>query len=250
MKRNKILIVDDEADFCSSVGGFLQNHDYEVLTATTGAEGLRLATAQQPDLILLDIRMDDINGFDVLTKIRERKIPTRIIMVTGHKATIADAVKYVRAGACDFYLKGPLFSEKLIQVIERNIEVETTLNLQVSNPAPIVEELMSGVKSLSSQKEELQDKVGVLERKLSYRPLLITSAVNLTLLGVSVGLTLVLRYMTAITDILVMVGLPVVLFFILRLPIERFSKGSLDVPGVGRGGIEIDPSNEHDPNKP
>ena len=71
-KKPKILIIDDEEDFCYFLKfNFETIKKYKVFTATNGKDGLKKAVRKQPDLILLDIMMPMMNGFDVLNSLKE-----------------------------------------------------------------------------------------------------------------------------------------------------------------------------------
>ena len=71
-KKAKILIIDDEEDFCYFLKfNFETIKKYKVFTATNGKEGIKKAIRKKPDLILLDIMMPQINGFDVLNSLKE-----------------------------------------------------------------------------------------------------------------------------------------------------------------------------------
>ena len=71
ISKNKILIVDDDADFAEALSSFLEANGYQVLQARDGTEGLRLAKTQQPDLILMDIVMRErTEGFFTIQEIR------------------------------------------------------------------------------------------------------------------------------------------------------------------------------------
>ena len=83
---NKILIVDDDPDFVEAISTLLEARDYEVLSATNGADGFNEAKAKAPDLILLDVMMTHKSeGFDVARKLKEDKATQDIpvILVTG-----------------------------------------------------------------------------------------------------------------------------------------------------------------------
>ena len=82
--RKRILVVDDEKAIATLLSNRLRNWGYDVMIAMNGKEGLRIAQEGRPDLILLDIRMPDMDGHEVCARLRE-EIPTsrpRIIFVT------------------------------------------------------------------------------------------------------------------------------------------------------------------------
>ncbi len=70
MSKKQVLIIDDEPTWLLILKEFLQQRGYEVKEAASGAEALKELSAYRPDLILSDIRMPDMNGFDLLSKIR------------------------------------------------------------------------------------------------------------------------------------------------------------------------------------
>ena len=84
MPRNRILLVDDEPDIVETVSFMLQSCNYQVSIASGGQEGIEKAQKERPDLLLLDIMMPDVDGYDVCMKLKSdedtRNIP--IIMLT------------------------------------------------------------------------------------------------------------------------------------------------------------------------
>ena len=98
----KILIVDDEQDFTSAFGRHLERAGHDVLRAGTGAEAVAVVEAEHPALVLLDLQLPDMTGFEVLERLREHR-PV-VVMVTGH-ADVALAVKAMQMGAESFLTK-------------------------------------------------------------------------------------------------------------------------------------------------
>ncbi|MEQ8677855.1 MAG: response regulator [Aggregatilineales bacterium] len=118
----KILIVDDDIDSLKLIGLMLQRHSYEVVAANTGSQGLAKANAEHPDLIILDVMMPDMNGYEVCRKLREnpdtQAIP--IIMFTA-KTLIDDKVAGFEAGADD-YLTKPTHPAELASRVKTILE--------------------------------------------------------------------------------------------------------------------------------
>jgi CheY-like chemotaxis protein len=119
--RKKILLIDDEEDFCFFVRKNLeQTREFEVTTATTGEEGIRLARKQKPDLILLDILMPKLTGNDVAEVLYNdpttKDIPFVFLtaIVTNEEVGIA-SVKEI--GGSNFIAK-PVDTEKLVGSIK------------------------------------------------------------------------------------------------------------------------------------
>ena len=108
----KVLIIDDDPAFRNLVEQVLTQKEYEVLKASSGQEGLRLMFDQRPDLVLLDVVMPGINGWQVCSRIREiSDIP--IIMITGEYKSEEDIVRGLDYGADD-YLTKPVGSKELV----------------------------------------------------------------------------------------------------------------------------------------
>ena len=117
----KILIVDDEVDIVAIVAVRLKKLGYEIVTAYDGKAGFDTAKKQKPDLILLDIRLPIMDGYEVCAKLRAddelKDIP--VIFLT---ASTADKVgdKYKTYGAQDFLIK-PFDPNELLEKIQRII---------------------------------------------------------------------------------------------------------------------------------
>jgi len=80
--KNKILLIDDEKDFCFFVKANLENTGkFEVLTATSGKEGIKLACDKKPDLILLDLIMPEMPGDEVAQKLRDKSETKKIPLI-------------------------------------------------------------------------------------------------------------------------------------------------------------------------
>ncbi|MBC7673723.1 MAG: sigma-54-dependent Fis family transcriptional regulator [Polaromonas sp.] len=114
----KILIVDDEPDIRSVIGRYFARSGHDVLRAGTGEEAVLLVQAERPAVVLLDLFLPDISGFEVLERTREER-PV-IIMITGH-GDIAAAVHAMQAGAEGFLTK-PVELAHLGAVVDRALE--------------------------------------------------------------------------------------------------------------------------------
>ena len=84
----RILIAEDEADMVAGLRDNLQFEGYEVLVATDGAEALKKATGENPDLILLDVMMPKMDGLEVCRRVREAGIMIPILMLTAKSQEI------------------------------------------------------------------------------------------------------------------------------------------------------------------
>ncbi len=79
----KFLIVDDEPDVVDSVSELFTLRNYNVITATSGTKALEMVKKENPNIIILDIRMPDISGMDVLKEVKKNYPKIRVIMLTG-----------------------------------------------------------------------------------------------------------------------------------------------------------------------
>ncbi|MDD5729819.1 MAG: response regulator [Candidatus Omnitrophica bacterium] len=125
MAGNKILVIDDEPNIVKVVESRLKANGYEIISASNGKDGLQKAKEAKPDLILLDISMPEMNGHEVLKKLREDEITKSIpvIMLTG-KTETEDVVKSVRdGGALDYILK-PFVATSVLKKINSAIRFD------------------------------------------------------------------------------------------------------------------------------
>lgn len=116
----RVLIVEDQADIRKLIRMTLEFEPYEVHEASDGAEGLRLALALRPDLILLDVMMPgDLDGLEVCSRVRVEPslADTRVVLLTA-RCQVKDRDAGQQAGA-DEYLIKPFSPLQLIEAIER-----------------------------------------------------------------------------------------------------------------------------------
>lgn len=106
-----ILIVDDEPTILSSLSQVLEDEHYQVATATSGPEALKIIAAEAPDLVLLDIWMPEMDGLETLKRAREQAPKLQVMMMSGH-GSIETAVKAIKLGAYD-YIEKPLSLENV-----------------------------------------------------------------------------------------------------------------------------------------
>jgi len=117
---NHILIVDDEPNIGLSLQLILEGEGYAVLVCPTAAEFRSRIHTYKPDVCLLDVRLPDGNGIELLRFLREKDENVPAVMISGH-GTIADAVEAIRAGAFDF-LEKPLARDKVLVVVKNALE--------------------------------------------------------------------------------------------------------------------------------
>jgi len=111
----RILIVDDEPEMVRGLQDNLRFEGYQTLTATHGKEGLRLALQEAPDLILLDVMMPELSGWDVLRALRQERVDIPVILLTARGEEV-DRVLGLELGADDYITKPFSLREVLARV--------------------------------------------------------------------------------------------------------------------------------------
>ncbi|MBI5463839.1 MAG: response regulator [Ignavibacteriales bacterium] len=115
--KNRILVVDDEEALRTVLSAELEGEGYSVLSAGDGQEALNILGSKEFDLILLDIKMPNVDGFEVLKFVKERHPATKVVMLTGF-ADLKNAIESKKLGAEDFISK-PYDLVDLLTTIER-----------------------------------------------------------------------------------------------------------------------------------
>ncbi len=112
----KVLVVEDDATVRDVLTTLLGFDGFEVLAASDGPEGLRMAEEMRPDVILLDVVLPGIDGLEVCRAVRELVPGVRVVMLTG-RGTTEDELDGVAAGA-DAYLRKPFSSLDLLEAMD------------------------------------------------------------------------------------------------------------------------------------
>ncbi len=116
-----ILTIDDEEAIRSSFREHLEDYNYDVIEAEDGKKGIESFRKYSPDLILVDLRMPEVDGLEVLKVVTEESPDTPIIVVSG-TGVITDAIEALHRGAWDYLLKPVKELDELVHVIENNLE--------------------------------------------------------------------------------------------------------------------------------
>ncbi len=119
-KNTSVLLVDDDVTFRRVMASELSRRGYAVVTAASGREALEQASKTDADVTLLDLRLPDFDGIDLLARLRERNPAAGIVVLTAH-GTIDTAIKAIRLGAYD-YLEKPCPIEKLEMAVQKTCE--------------------------------------------------------------------------------------------------------------------------------
>ncbi|MCK6599673.1 MAG: response regulator, partial [Bdellovibrionaceae bacterium] len=120
LKSKKVLVVDDSPDNRLLISYLLKNEEIEVETACDGSEGYERALSQNYDLILLDLQMPVMGGYEAAQRLRESGYKSPIVALTAH-AMIGEKENCLNAGFND-YLTKPINKVKLLDVLKYNIE--------------------------------------------------------------------------------------------------------------------------------
>ncbi|HVU34277.1 MAG TPA: response regulator transcription factor [Opitutaceae bacterium] len=112
----RILVIEDERQLAGHVSRALARHGHGVSARFDGADGLQTAISDPPDLIILDLNLPTIDGLTVLARLREAKIPSRVLILTA-RAEVEHRIKGLHAGADD-YLAKPFSIDELAARVE------------------------------------------------------------------------------------------------------------------------------------
>ena len=127
MENIKLLIVDDEEEFASTLAERLELRGFVSKAVSCGNNALEaLASSFSPDVVLLDLKMPDMNGFEVLIEIKEKYPSIEVIMLTGHGAASGGKDSKER-GAFDFIMKP-------VDIIELTGKIKSAYQKKESNP--------------------------------------------------------------------------------------------------------------------
>jgi DNA-binding response OmpR family regulator len=127
--KHKLLVIEDDPAILTGLEDYLSAENYEIVTSQDGLEGLNIALSEHPELVLLDVNLPSLNGFEVCRKLREEKFINPILIITASGEQI-DEVVGLEIGADDYIKKPFILREVLARIranlrqFERNISVE------------------------------------------------------------------------------------------------------------------------------
>lgn len=122
----KILIIDDEEHMCWALERAMKQEGYQVLTTTRGRHGLELIRDEAPSLVILDLKMPEMDGMEVLKQAKQLIPKLPVIMLTAH-GSIETAIEAMKIGASD-YLAKPFDLDELKMVIKQNLVMSQLVN--------------------------------------------------------------------------------------------------------------------------
>jgi len=132
----KILVIDDDSSIAESLDLYLTEEGYTVYTAATGTDGLNAFVKHAPDLVILDIRLPDIDGFTVLEDLREEEENVKVVMITAYH-DMDSTIKAMKGGAFD-YIHKPINVEELDMAIRKalkTLEMEKKISGLLNEPS-------------------------------------------------------------------------------------------------------------------
>jgi signal transduction histidine kinase len=168
-EKAKILIIDDEEVVLDSCTEILTGGPYSLATASNGPEGVEVMHTFQPDVVVVDLKMPGMSGFEVLETV-QRKYPTVVtIVITGY-ATVSSAVEAMKKGAYDFLPK-PFTPDEFRLIIKRGVEKRTLLleTIALKREREVLREHFASIVSheLKAPLGAIQQNLYLLERELA-----------------------------------------------------------------------------------
>jgi two-component system nitrogen regulation response regulator GlnG len=160
-QMNRLLIVDDEQDIRYSFERIFASSEYELATAASAEEALKLIPRVKPDLVIMDIRMGGIGGLEALRRIRQADPKQMVILMTAYGTTQA-AIEAMKLGAFDYLLK-PFDNEKLKAVVAKALKAARDMR-QVVSYQPLLEneDYELGIVGRSEPMQEVFKMIGQL----------------------------------------------------------------------------------------
>jgi DNA-binding response OmpR family regulator len=121
----KILLVDDDAELCQEFSNFLTNNNYDIETVQTLTEAESRIFSYKPDIVLLDLKLPDGSGLELLSFMKKQNFETTVLILSGY-GTISTAVNAIKEGAEDFLTK-PIDPDYLLMFLEKIIRQKKLL---------------------------------------------------------------------------------------------------------------------------
>ncbi len=124
-ENHRVLIIDDERPVLMTLEALLKRHDYDVDTAATASQGLKLLKQHAPSLVLLDLQLPDAHGLEMLEQIKVELPDVQVIILTAHDS-LHNAIESIKRGAYHFISK-PYAPEELLSLVEKALEKQFLL---------------------------------------------------------------------------------------------------------------------------
>jgi two-component system response regulator HydG len=130
---SNILVIDDDTDICMLLNRYLSKNGFNVTTAHTGKAALESIVNQAPDIVLCDFRLDDMNGGELLERIKQLHANIPVIIMTGY-SDVRTAVNIMKSGAFDYVTK-PLLPEEILHTLKRALADSSKEKTEGDEPA-------------------------------------------------------------------------------------------------------------------
>jgi len=124
-ENHRVLIIDDERPVLMTLEALLKRHGYQVDTAPTAAQGLKVLKSKSPTLVLLDLKLPDADGLEMLERIKSELPKVQVIILTAHDS-LHNAIESIKRGAYHFISK-PYAPEELLSLVEKALEKQFLL---------------------------------------------------------------------------------------------------------------------------
>ena len=160
-----ILVVDDEEPIRQTVGFYLEDNDYNVLGAENGRVALEIFQQKKPDLVLVDLRMPEMDGLDVLSQITKQSPDTPVIVISG-TGIIADVVEALHLGAWDYLVKPIEDMSVLLHAVHKALERTRLIRENREYSQQLEEKVRIRTAQLETANRELQETQLQIIRKL------------------------------------------------------------------------------------
>ncbi|MEW6001987.1 MAG: response regulator [Nitrospirota bacterium] len=141
MEKKKILLVDDDADFVEATKLILESKSYNVTVAYDGQEGLKKVQTEQPDLIILDVMMPEMDGYEMCARLkadpRYNQIPILLLTAVGETIPTSKYTKEMGMRTeADDYIPKPVEPMKLVERVENLFRISSAKDLESGSSEP------------------------------------------------------------------------------------------------------------------
>jgi len=148
LEKVSILVIDDDRDILKSLKDILRTRGYEVDTAETAQKGIEKVKSKYFNLALLDIKLPDMEGTELLAKIHKEKPGMMKIMITGYPS-VDNAIRALNYGA-DAYIMKPVNPENLLKIVEEKLKEQK--EAETMTEEKIAEWIENRIKKLEQSK--------------------------------------------------------------------------------------------------
>ncbi len=170
--KSTVLIIDDEPLIRDLFSIYLEEHEYNVITADNGQAGIEILDREKPDIILTDLNMPRSDGFDVLRQAHERDEELPVIVISG-AGSLDAAVKALRQGAWDYLIKPLQDMSILLHTINKSLEKSRLLKENRRYREHLEELVQQRTKQLEMRNKQLdisrRQIIGILSQAAEYR---------------------------------------------------------------------------------